>query len=299
MTDSPQDLTAVRRRRADAYRVSLPHVDFEGPLDLLLHLIERRELPITQIALATIADEYLGRVRSLRDSDPADLSDFVNVGSRLVLIKSQALLPRPPATDDVQATDDADSAAELVAQLRAYKQVKAAALFLRERDSLNVRTYSRSVPPTITSAPGVPTSGLEGLRLADLMKLVEKRLKIAAQMRLPLPADEKEVRAMVRAVKIEDKIAHIAGRLGLALDSHIAREGQQLSLDAAKPEAEVRFSSLFADLANQPPDSISPDRVRLEVTVTFMAVLELLRQRRVTATQDALFGDIIITPVHE
>ncbi len=77
------------------YTFQLPA--FEGPLDLLLKLIEREELDITEIALAQVADQYLAHIRALEAPDPNALSAFLVMAARLLLIKSRALLPRPPA----------------------------------------------------------------------------------------------------------------------------------------------------------------------------------------------------------
>jgi len=76
------------------YTVRLPV--YEGPLDLLLELIERAELDITKIALAQVTDQYLAHLRSVAERDLADLASFLVVATRLLQIKSEALLPRPP-----------------------------------------------------------------------------------------------------------------------------------------------------------------------------------------------------------
>ena len=77
------------------YRVELPV--FNGPLDLLLHLIEREELDITAVSLVQVTGQYLEQVRQLGDEQLEGLIDFISIGARLLLIKSRALLPRPPA----------------------------------------------------------------------------------------------------------------------------------------------------------------------------------------------------------
>ena len=77
------------------YRVELPV--FNGPLDLLLHLIEREELDITAVSLVQVTGQYLSQVRQLGEEQMEHLIDFISIGARLVLIKSRALLPRPPA----------------------------------------------------------------------------------------------------------------------------------------------------------------------------------------------------------
>ena len=100
------------------YAVSLPV--FSGPMDLLLHLIEREELDITRVALAQVTDQYLAYVRQLEQRQIADLAEFLIIAARLLLIKSEALLPRPPA----RQPEELDPAEELARQLREYKRFK-------------------------------------------------------------------------------------------------------------------------------------------------------------------------------
>src|SRR5215470_4597333 len=103
------------------YTVQLP--SFEGPLDLLLRLIEREELDITTIALAQVADEYLAQVRAVEARDPAALSAFLVMAAKLLLIKSRALLPRANAAP-AAADEPADEGEELARQLREYQRYK-------------------------------------------------------------------------------------------------------------------------------------------------------------------------------
>ena len=126
------------------YRVELPV--FSGPLDLLLHLIEREELDITAVSLSVVTGQYLAQVRSLRDDQIEGLIDFISVGARLVLIKSRVLLPRPislPSDDEVEE----DPAEALLRQLVAYRRFKNAARWLDDRQRNGLRTYLRVAPP--------------------------------------------------------------------------------------------------------------------------------------------------------
>lgn len=266
------------------YQIRLPGFEFEGPLDLLLQTIERKQLPITQISLANIADEYVSYIKSLKEVNPAELAEFLVLAAKLLLIKSQALLPLPPAK--VGNADDAASAAEeLLAQLRDYKQMKEAALHLRERQEQNIRSFgSQRVGPNEIIIGQVNADlreignstmaiGLGGLGLSEVLTLVKRRLAAQKQQsaKLPTPASETELKRLVRSIKIEDKIALLERRL-----------------DEVQA-GEVEFTSLF-DPAT-PPGNV-------EVIVTFMAVLELLRRRLVDVRQDQLFGEIIINRIN-
>jgi segregation and condensation protein A len=99
---------------------------FQGPLDLLLHLIEKEELDITRIALAQVTDQYLAYLERMPQRDPAELSSFLTVAVKLLWIKSQALLPRSSVDDDEE-----DPGADLVVQLQEFRRYKQAAQQLK------------------------------------------------------------------------------------------------------------------------------------------------------------------------
>src|SRR5438874_11601745 len=106
---------------------------FEGPLDLLLKLIERKQLEINKVALAEVAETFLAYLDAHPGMPPGPLASFVWVASKLLWIKSQALLPRPPVSHaDDEGEDPGD---ELVRRLEAYKRVQDAARWLREREA--------------------------------------------------------------------------------------------------------------------------------------------------------------------
>jgi len=128
------------------YRVSIPQ--FDGPLDLLLQLIERNKLDITHVSLAAVADQYLDYLRSSAQVDTDELAEFVVVGARLLLIKSRALLPR---NDEADVDDEA--AVDLTRRLRAYDAFRRAADALRAREETGERSYPRLLPPAPESAP--------------------------------------------------------------------------------------------------------------------------------------------------
>src|SRR3990172_4933329 len=88
--------------KSPPFPVTLPV--YQGPLDLLLQLIEREELDITRVALAQVTDQYLAYVRALEQHNLSDIADFILIAARLLLIKSDALLPRPPQ----RAADEED-----------------------------------------------------------------------------------------------------------------------------------------------------------------------------------------------
>lgn len=126
------------------YRVDLPV--FNGPLDLLLHLIDRDELDITAVSLVQVTGQYLAQVRQMGDEQIESLIDFISIGARLVLIKSRALLPRPPIIPGGEDEEE-DPAQSLLRQLRAYKRFKSVGQWLDQRQLKGYRTYLRVAPP--------------------------------------------------------------------------------------------------------------------------------------------------------
>jgi segregation and condensation protein A len=240
----------------EAYAVRLP--DFEGPLEILLRLIEKRELEISKVALAQVADQFLEYVNQLREPEPRLLASFLVVAAKLLYIKSQALLPQP-AVAPPPAEDEEDVGAELVRRLEEYRAVQAAAQHLREREGAGLRSYAHPAPLTrLVFTPATPALGLEGVTLAHLVRLVHRRMQLA----LPLEAPPQLI---PHEITLEEKVAEIQDRLGAA------------------PGGTVSAYALLETATS-----------RLEVVVTFMALLELLRRHTITALQDTAFGDILI-----
>jgi segregation and condensation protein A len=183
------------------YTVQLPA--FEGPLDLLLRLIEREELDITTIALAHVADAYLAQVRALNTPDPAGLSAFLVIAAKLLLIKSRALLPRPAA---LKGSDEPiDEGVELARQLREYQRYKQAAVLLRAWEEQGHRSYARAAAP-----PPLPLRRHEPIdaTLAEMIAAVQRRMQLLLPLdppAAPLPAP--------KIITVPEMAARIEGRL--------------------------------------------------------------------------------------
>lgn len=116
---------------------------FQGPLDLLLQLIERAELDISKLALAQVTDQFLDFMKELKDRRVERVSEFLLVATRLMQIKSESLLPRPV----VRQPDEEDPGEALVQQLIIYKRFKEIAKLLAERQADNLRSFLRLAPP--------------------------------------------------------------------------------------------------------------------------------------------------------
>jgi segregation and condensation protein A len=169
---------------------------FEGPLDLLLQLIEREELSITEISLSKIADQYLESLREVAEHDPDELADFLVVAAKLLLIKSRELLPNAPALEE-----DGPS---LETQLKMYKifweASKKLEMRLRKkrrlffRDKLPAAIAPRFAPPPSLNASKLHAAFLEVLaKITPVIKYPEERMK--------------------RVVSIQEKIDKIRARI--------------------------------------------------------------------------------------
>lgn len=153
------------------YRVQLPV--FEGPLDLLLYLIERQELDITQVSLALVTDQYLEYLQRMEERRAGELAEFLVIAAKLLLIKSRALLPQPPPPPE---PGEEDVGEELVRQLEAYRRFKEVAAELRQREEEGWRSFVRLAPPPKVEPP------LElNLTLDDLVALVRQALALAPE----------------------------------------------------------------------------------------------------------------------
>jgi len=240
-------MDALLGRQSGGYKVQTPV--YEGPLDLLLDLIERAELDITAVSLATVTDQFLGYLRALEQLRADEISAFLVIAARLVQIKSEALLPRPPDREP----GEEDVARDLVELLRVYKRFKEIGAWLMERQDLGLRTHVRVAPPPKIQ----PKLDLSNLTLADLRQAAEA---VFARER------EKQALGTVIApprVTIREKLDLITKAL---------RQLQRAS---------------FRGLVGERPS-------RLDIVVTFLALLELIKRYRVAVNQQGLFENIDI-----
>lgn len=233
--------------------ISLPV--FEGPLDLLLHLIERDDLDITAVSLVSVTDQYLKAVRNGDGFEAHALAEFVSVGAKLIYLKSRALLPRPEADPDEQLEDD-DVGRELVDLLREYKRFTQVVNLLEQRQDAGVRAYTRLAPPPIVpEGPGLNNVTLE--KLGAIMREVLERKPVQRP----------------KAVIVRDT--------NMTLTERVADFRERL-----RARGKFSFRKMIMECGS-----------RVEVVVSFMAVLELLKTGECDARQDGAWGDIEVVPV--
>jgi segregation and condensation protein A len=242
------------------YVVRLPA--FEGPLDLLLHLIEKRQMEITTISLLAVTDQYLAYLQQWReDAIPlANMAAFVSIATRLLFIKSQSLLPR---VSKEEVSDEMESAAAMAEELRAhlieYKLAKEIAIYLRKREEEGLQTYPRSnllagIEAQLSWNPPVLTGlEIEGLARA-FQRLLELRARDEANSAILLP---------LARVRVSERIAEIASML--------------------RERPRVLLSEL-----------LDGETSRLVIIVTFLAVLDMWKHGRLSVFQDGLFAPIAL-----
>ncbi len=227
------------------YKVQTPV--YEGPLDLLLNLIERAELSITAISLASVTDQYLNYLHGLEQMKPDEISSFLVIAAKLVQIKSEALLPRPVQREP----GEEDPGVELVEMLVLYKRYKEIAAWLMERQEQHLHTYLRVAPPPKVEAK------------LDLSNLTLEGLLAAAESAFSKGKKKESLGTVIAAprVTIREKIEYITKTLRMV--------------------QRATFSGLITDKAT-----------RIEIVVTFLAMLELIKRYRIHARQEVLFGEI-------
>lgn len=234
------------------YNVQTPV--YEGPLDLLLDLIERAELDITEVSLALVTDQYLAYLSGVEQLSADEISAFLVIASKLLQIKSEALLPRPPAREP----GEEDAGRSLVDQLKLYKRYKEIGGWLHTRQDSNLRTFLRIAPP-----PKVEPK-------LDLSNLTLEKLIAAAEIAFAREKQKEPLGSIIAAprVTIREKIDLISKTL---------REVQRST-----------FRAMLNDGAS-----------RLEIVVTFLAMLELIKRYRIDAHQEGLFSDIEINRMED
>lgn len=176
--------------------------EFEGPLDVLLHLIERRELDITTISLALVADQYLALLREADNVDPDALAEFIAVGAKLLLIKSIALLPRREQERQLQS-DDLEDPTDLTERLRLYEAFRRSAGALRARQEAPLRSFPRVAPPPPPRATLAPGAYAPRDLQAAMRRVVARALRTMPREELPRAA-----------VSVPEMMALLRERLG-------------------------------------------------------------------------------------
>jgi len=246
---------AARRRPEDATEVHLPA--WEGPLGLLLSLVEARRLDVMSVPLGALAGAYLDALATLEGDRLGNISAFVVVASQLILIKSRALLPRRPDAGRPLADEGPDPEAELRARLLLYRAYRDAGAALQARARAGALLVRRE--PAVAVAAGRMHAVVHGAPRLDVGLLLSALDRLAAV--IPAPAPPPEV--LPRTISLAERARFI-----------------RAALAAAGP---VVLQDLLEGV-----------RDRVVAAVTFLALLELVKRREVTVEQDRPWGPILV-----
>jgi segregation and condensation protein A len=232
---------------------------FEGPLDLLLYLIRKDEVDIYDISIERITNQYLEYLETFRMLDLEVAGEFVVMAANLIYIKSRNLLPVHQQPPEEEAEEE-DPRWDLIRQLIEYKKYKDAAYQLHQRE-LHQETLIARVPET-PDFKEADTLFKSEVGIFDLIRAFQKVLKKVENRR----EDLREI--FEENFTVSDKIDHI--------------------MRTIRPDQSVAFSTLFATAAS-----------RMEIVVTFLALLELIRLKQFRFQQETSFAEIEIRRVGE
>lgn len=219
---------------------------FEGPMNLLLELIEKEKMDVTELSLAKVSDQYLEYIRSNDKIHLENLADFLSVASKLILIKSRALLPTLKFSEEEE-----DEIQDLAKQLAEFKKFKDISVKLGELAHSDKICYSRAgflgVGPVFYPPQNINAYDLKNsfLKLLSEIPILEKL--------------QEEVVSEV--ITLEEKIGELEIKL--------------------RKKLETSFSELVSKSEN-----------KIDVIVSFLAMLEMIKQRIIEVEQEDLFKDI-------
>jgi len=222
--------------------------EFEGPLDLLLNLIEKEEVDITRVSLARITDQYLGYISNRDDISLHNLTDFLSVAAKLILVKSHALLPLLQLDDDEEG--DLQELERQLAALKVFKDHNEifAEYFASARSCYgNKGVWGQDAhfcPPDELLANDVRNAFLSSLHTIPRMEALEEKI-------------------VSDVISLERRIVYI------------------------QRSVEERATIVFAEITVNATD-------RSEVVVSFLALLELVKQHIIVARQKGMFDDIVL-----
>lgn len=231
------------------YKIKLEQ--FEGPLDLLLQLIEQEEMDITQVSLANVTEQYLVYLNESPDISTEELADFLVVAAKLLLIKSRTLLP--------QLQMDEEEGTDLEQQLKIYKEFYEASKILHKMILKRKFLFSRERPVVPIEKVFNPPKSIT----ADRLRLLFAGILRELEPWVNLPSE-----VMVKTISIRERIANIQEMIT-----------NQVSLS---------FKNLLKSANN-----------KTDIIVTFLALLELVKQRTIMVVQDKVFEDIVVKKVGE
>jgi segregation and condensation protein A len=236
------------------YQVVLP--EFEGPLDLLLHLIDTNELDIYHIPIAFITGQYMDYLRKAEEIDLNLSGEFLVMAGTLLLIKAKMLLPKR-APENTEGESAPDPREELVEKLLAYRLYKESAQELKEKESSRTKIYFREINESLLLSLFPRPNPVGDLKPADLFRSFQEILRL-------MSAREQVITVHKDAISVNDRMSFLT---------------QALSQNPGG----TRFSLLWEQCGSM-----------TEALTTFLALLELMAKGLVWVRQPELFGEIFV-----
>jgi len=226
---------------------------YEGPLDLLLDLIVKSELDITRLALAAVTDQYLAHLADLQQNSAVEVSGFLVIAAKLVQIKSEALLPRPPEREE----GEEDPAESLARQLKIYRAVKTTSKWLHNRESEGLHAYIRLAPPPIIEEEldltGVTIDNLVAM-LQSLYRFQEEASPITSVVTIPKVTIKNKIQELLWKLQQQTTLSY-RGLLPKKYDRVEAIVLFLAILEMVKQRyAVAEQNGLFADIDISPTD---------------------------------------------
>jgi segregation and condensation protein A len=251
------------------YKVELP--EFEGPLDLLLHLVKKHELSIVDIPISFITDQYLKMLGLMEQMNIEIAAEYLLMAATLCHLKSRELVPPDPAEEAALAAEEAeeegaDPRQELIRRLLEYQKYKDAAAQLLDRPVMGRNVWPRGAKAEdIAGMHMLPGSGAP-LAEVPVIHLIESLEQVLSRAKVTLTHD-----VLVDRTTISDKINELVDRL--------------------EAEGSFTFESCFAFVEKEQPLTA----VKHQVVVTFLAILEMTRVKLIRLTQPEERGSIYIS----
>lgn len=232
---------------------------FEGPLDLLLHLIDRAEIDIQDISISEITNQYMEYLNAMKELELDLTSEFLVMAATLLAIKSQQLLPKPPVFEnefEEWYDDGPDLRDELIQKLVEYRKFKQIAEQLKDKEWQRSLVFSREPEDMTPYLQEQLAQPLVGIDISELVAALQKALK---------RANRRDVIATIQRdeISVKDRIKDI--------------------VEVLKQFETVRFSKLIRE-----------NMSKHEIVVTFLSILELMKMKHIRCYQHGLFDDIVV-----
>jgi segregation and condensation protein A len=244
---------------------------FEGPLDLLLHLVKKHELSILDIPIAFVTEKYLEFLDAMAALDIDVAGEYLLMAATLCFIKSRELLPSPEPLEDEEHEgedmEDIDPRADLIRRLLEYQKYKEAAQQLGQRPVVGRNVWSRGAPSEDAVSEGVDPDAVAPLAPFPVHKLIEAFDRVMRQAKVKVAHD-----VIVDRLSVSQKISELTDRL--------------------EAEGRFTFSSMFRFLRESGTRTMP--EIRHEAVVTFLALLEMAKLRLIALTQPLPDDEIMI-----